>query len=58
MGEVSGESVMIYPPGIPLVIPGERIDEATLEHYRFYLNQHCAVVTDVDAEGMVTILGE
>jgi arginine decarboxylase len=58
VGEVSGESVMIYPPGIPLVIPGERITEATLEHYRFYLRQHCTVLTDEDEEGMVTILGE
>lgn len=58
LGEVSGESVMIYPPGIPLVIPGERITEATLEHYRFYLKQHCTVLSDEDEEGMITILGE
>jgi arginine/lysine/ornithine decarboxylase len=58
VGEVSGESVMIYPPGIPLVIPGERITEATLEHYRFYLKQNCTVLTDEDEEGMITILGE
>jgi len=58
LGEVSGESVMIYPPGIPLVIPGERITEATLEHYRFYLQQHCTVLSDEDEEGMITILGK
>ena len=58
VGEVSGESVMIYPPGIPLVIPGERITEATLEHYRFYLQNHCTVLSDEDEEGMITILGE
>jgi arginine/lysine/ornithine decarboxylase len=58
VGEVSGESVMIYPPGIPLVIPGERITEAMMEHYRFYLKQNCTVLTDEDEEGMITILGE
>ena len=58
VGEVCGESVMIYPPGIPLVIPGERITEAIIEHYRFYLKQHCKVLADEDEEGMITILGE
>ena len=58
VGEVSGEAVMIYPPGIPLVIPGERITEATVEHYRFYLRNHCTVLTDENEEGMITILGE
>ncbi len=58
VGEVSGESVMIYPPGIPLVIPGERITETTVEHYRFYRENHCTVLSDENEEGMITILGE
>lgn len=58
VGEVCGESVMIYPPGIPLVIPGERITEGIMEHYRFYLKNHCKVLSDDDEEGMITILGE
>ncbi len=58
IGEVSGDSLMIYPPGIPLVIPGERITEAIVDHYRFYLKNHCKVLTDEDEEGAITILGE
>ena len=57
LGEVAGESVMIYPPGIPLVIPGERITATVLEHYRFYLTHHCKVMTDEDDPGNITILG-
>ncbi|KAB3537796.1 aminotransferase class I/II-fold pyridoxal phosphate-dependent enzyme [Alkaliphilus pronyensis] len=31
-GEISGESIMAYPPGIPLVAPGERITREIIEH--------------------------
>lgn len=57
LGEVAGESVMIYPPGIPLLIPGERITEKVLEHYRFYLTHHCNIMTDENDPGNITILG-
>lgn len=31
-GEVSGESIMAYPPGIPVVTPGERITREMIEY--------------------------
>ncbi|SCX79029.1 aminotransferase class I/II-fold pyridoxal phosphate-dependent enzyme [Alkaliphilus peptidifermentans] len=31
-GEISGESIMAYPPGIPVVSPGERITKEMIEH--------------------------
>ena len=30
IGEISGEYIYLYPPGIPLVVPGERITEELL----------------------------
>lgn len=33
-GEVSGESIMAYPPGIPVVTPGERISEEMIEYVK------------------------
>lgn len=33
-GEISGEYIYLYPPGIPLVVPGEQITEALLEQIR------------------------
>lgn len=35
--QISAEILMIYPPGIPLVIPGEVITEAVLEDIDFYI---------------------
>ncbi len=31
-GKISGEYVYAYPPGIPLVVPGERLDDALLQY--------------------------
>ncbi|QUH25088.1 aminotransferase class I/II-fold pyridoxal phosphate-dependent enzyme [Serpentinicella alkaliphila] len=32
VGEVSGESIMAYPPGIPLVAPGEKITQEIIDY--------------------------
>ena len=34
---ISGEFVFLYPPGIPLVVPGEVITEELLEQIKVYL---------------------
>ncbi|MCD5415108.1 MAG: aminotransferase class I/II-fold pyridoxal phosphate-dependent enzyme [Clostridiales bacterium] len=34
--EISGESVMIYPPGIPIVTPGEKITKEMIEHIKLW----------------------
>ena len=34
VGEISGESIMAYPPGIPVVTPGERISKEMIEHIK------------------------
>ncbi len=34
-GEICAESVMCYPPGIPILAPGERITEEILEYIRY-----------------------
>ena len=35
-GRISGEYVYLYPPGIPLVVPGERISADMLELWEAY----------------------
>lgn len=42
-GEISAGSVMVYPPGIPFLIPGERVSADTIRELRFY-NRHGGVV--------------
>lgn len=57
-GDICGEALMIYPPGIPLIIPGERINQKIIEHYWFYVEQNCIVMNDQDEAGYIKILGE
>ena len=37
MGEISGTYVYIYPPGIPLLTPGEKISERCVRSLQYYL---------------------
>ncbi|MCY6372044.1 aminotransferase class I/II-fold pyridoxal phosphate-dependent enzyme [Clostridium ganghwense] len=46
-GEISGESIMAYPPGIPIVTPGERISREIIKYIRFLKNQH-SMLTDTE----------
>ncbi|RKD31331.1 aminotransferase class I/II-fold pyridoxal phosphate-dependent enzyme [Thermohalobacter berrensis] len=39
-GEISGESIMIYPPGIPIVTLGERITKDIIEYIKLLKSQH------------------
>lgn len=39
-GEVSGESIMAYPPGIPVVTPGERITSEMIEYIMRLKEEH------------------
>ena len=32
LGCVSGESIMVYPPGIPIVAPGEEITQVAIDY--------------------------
>ena len=41
VGEIAGEFVMSYPPGIPIVAPGERITPDILEHILFARDRGC-----------------
>ncbi|MFO7637241.1 MAG: aminotransferase class V-fold PLP-dependent enzyme [Clostridia bacterium] len=57
IGEISGESIMIYPPGIPLIIPGERISREVVDHYRFYKDQSC-IIMNTSGTDDILVLGE
>ena len=41
IGHIAGEFVMSYPPGIPIVAPGERITPDILEHILFAKDRGC-----------------
>lgn len=48
IGEISGESVMSYPPGIPIVAPGEKITSEIIEYIEFLKNRDCILTGSDD----------
>lgn len=48
IGEISGESVMAYPPGIPIVCPGERITKETIEYIKILKNEDSSLQGTAD----------
>ncbi|XOQ43783.1 MAG: Arginine decarboxylase [Clostridium sp.] len=53
-GRISGESVMCYPPGIPVVAPGERITPEIVE-YILYAADKGAMLTGMKDTSLETI---
>ncbi len=37
VNKVAGEYVYLYPPGIPILVPGEKIEKEIVENIRYYL---------------------
>ena len=48
IGEVAAEQVMIYPPGIPILIPGEIITKDVVEDIKYYMQKSNALQSDLD----------
>jgi len=58
-GKISGEFLYLYPPGIPLLVPGERIGEKLLERVEFYRQKGLSLqgLKDYEAEKIQVISG-
>ena len=41
VGEISGESVMVYPPGIPIIVPGEKITRDIVDYIKALKEEEC-----------------
>lgn len=48
IGRISGESIMAYPPGIPILSPGELITEESIEYITFLKKQHANLTDALD----------
>lgn len=46
IGEISAETVMAYPPGIPLILPGEVFDKTILDMIEFYHKEGGEILKD------------
>lgn len=42
-GEISAEIIMAYPPGIPIVCPGERLTREVIEYVNVLRNEHAVL---------------
>ena len=58
VGRISADSLMIYPPGIPLIIPGEVISEEVVELYNFYFLNFGNVLFEAKEENYITVVRE
>ena len=50
VGRISGESIMSYPPGIPVVSYGERINESVLAQIKLFKSSHGIITGMEDPE--------
>ncbi|WP_162164090.1 aminotransferase class I/II-fold pyridoxal phosphate-dependent enzyme [Acholeplasma hippikon] len=55
LNEVAAENIMVYPPGIPLVIPGEIINEDILDDLAFYKSQGSTILSDTE-DGYIKVV--
>ncbi|XMB85805.1 aminotransferase class V-fold PLP-dependent enzyme [Mycoplasmatota bacterium WC44] len=55
IGEVAGDSIMIYPPGIPLVTPGEVITKIIIDDYKFFNKEGNVVLGSQDDSGEIKL---
>lgn len=57
-GAVCGELIMCYPPGIPILTPGERITEDIIEYILYAKEKGCSLqgTMDVNAEYLQVII--
>jgi len=54
VGEISGESVMAYPPGIPIVTPGEKITKEIVQYIKL-LKENMTLITDSEDPDVNTL---
>lgn len=50
MGRICSEFVMCYPPGIPLLAPGEQVTQAIVEHIVYAKEKGCTLTGPEDEE--------
>ena len=56
-GQISAEYVYLYPPGIPLLVPGEEITEELLRKFAVYKKQGLSIqgLQDYCAEHIIIV---
>lgn len=58
LGKISKEMIMIYPPGIPLIIPGERFNENVIGELKYYKKMKANILSDYEGVNEVSVVDE
>lgn len=58
LNKISKEMIMIYPPGIPLIIPGEVFSSNIINQIEYYKNTGVSVFSDFEGTNQVSIIDE
>ena len=53
--KISGVSIMCYPPGIPLLAPGERITSTIVDYIRYAAEKGCSVTGLLDGDSILVL---
>lgn len=56
-GRISREYIRAYPPGIPIIVPGEVIDREVLSQLRALKSAGNEIITDYSAFPLISIIG-
>jgi arginine/lysine/ornithine decarboxylase len=56
IGRIASEPLMAYPPGIPILLPGERISEDTVSWYRRTLNKNGNIEGTSGIKGTIEVV--
>ena len=57
LGRISKEAIMTYPPGIPIIIPGEEFTKEIIERIKYYQTTRTRVIMD-HKDGKVSCVKE
>ncbi|MBR1582082.1 MAG: aminotransferase class I/II-fold pyridoxal phosphate-dependent enzyme [Bacilli bacterium] len=58
VGRVSKEIIMIYPPGIPIIIPGEKFSQRIVDQIKYYQSTNVTVMSDNNGAEYVCVVKE
>ena len=58
LNKISKETIMIYPPGIPIIIPGEVFNEDIINELKYYISTNANILSDWDGTNEVSVIDE
>ena len=56
--KISKEMIMIYPPGIPVIVPGERFTQSVVDEIEYYIENKATILSDWNQTREVSVIDE